>query len=243
MSASSCSDPECVDAMAASAPNKRAREEIAVPRFDVVDLEQFVLKDNGKGKTGHRTFPLIAGDLIRFNLTPSGWLVSPFGFDLSSQYEKPSFLSGEAATKASEGLSLRIHLQQEQTEFLKKLDEKCKDAFTNIVSSCSNWNDLVAPGNMFSPNSVKVVVPLTGPDLAEITIVRDGALIRGGGWDFLKPFADGLRNAEVKLTVRVKKIWHMGNKAGVKLEATQLALRVRERPKEARAFTDDDLLA
>ena len=152
--------------MAASAPNKRAREEIAVPRFDVVDLEQFVLKDNGKGKTGHRTFPLVAGEQIRFNLTPNGWLVVPFGFDLSSQYEKPSFLSGEAASKASEGLSLRIHLQQDETDFLKKLDEKCKNAFTNIVSSCSNWNDLVAPGNMFCPNSVKVVVPLTGPDMA-----------------------------------------------------------------------------
>jgi hypothetical protein len=234
--------------MATTTSNKRAREEIAVPRFDAVDLGKFVLKDNGKGKSGHRTFPLIDGNPIRFNLTPDKWLSVPFGFDLSSKFEKPSFLVGDAsgndaAPKASEGLNLRVFLEGEESEFLKKLDELCKEAFAKIVSSCSNWNDAVASGSMFSANSVKVAVPLTGPDAIDIAVVRDGAIARGQGWDFIKPFAECFRNADVKLTVRVKKIWHMGNKAGIKLEATQLALRVRERPKEAVAFTDDDLLA
>ena len=49
-------------------------------------------------------------------------------------------------------------------------------------------------------------------------------------------------HADVKMTVRVKKLWYVAGKAGLGLEATQLVLRPSERPTEADAFADDDEL-
>ena len=55
---------------------------------------------------------------------------------------------------------------------------------------------------------------------------------------------DSFRHAEMKLVVRVKKIWNVSGKAGLKLEATQIVLRPTERPVEANVFADDaELLA
>jgi hypothetical protein len=121
----------------------RARVEFAVLPFSDVDLNEFALKDNGKGKNGHNAFPLVNGEGIRFNLTPTGWLKTPFGFDVDGKYEKPSFLGGNAPEKAnaSEGLSLRVNLQPEQAVFLKKLDEISKTAFAELVDA--KWNPLV----------------------------------------------------------------------------------------------------
>ena len=116
--------------MADQSPAKRARVEIEVPSFDKVDLEQFSLKDYGKGKGGLKTFPMVDGKSIRFNLTPSGWLQAPFGFDVTTKYEMPSFLGGKAPESgASEGLKLSINLQKAESEFLTQLDEHCSAAF------------------------------------------------------------------------------------------------------------------
>ena len=239
--------------------NKRAREEIVVQPFDAIDLEQLTLKDRGEdAKGGDRTFPLLAGKPIRFNLTPSGWLTALYGFDLSSKFNQPSFLidyeqpandaSEEKKKPKTEGLNMRIHLQQKQTDFLRMFDEKCKIAFCGIEKTCSKWGDLVTSGNMMCPNSVKVFVPLKANDktaaLTEIAVVDGNTITRGEGWNFIEPYVNDFRNADVKVTVRVKRIWFLDGKAGITLEATQLALRIRERrPKEAVAFTDDDLLA
>ena len=96
MSAAVISEPacpsECSDSEAMEHATKRAR--IAVKPFQDIDLDKFVLKNNGKGKNGHNTFPLIAGEPIRFNFTPAGWVETPFGFDTSGNYENPSFLGG-----------------------------------------------------------------------------------------------------------------------------------------------------
>ena len=240
----SCCEP--VDAMAEQSPAKRARVEIEVPSFDKVDLEKFSVKDNGKGKNGHKAFPMVDGKSIRFNLTPTGWLHAPFGFDVTSKFEKPSFLGGkEPESGASEGLKLSINLQKAEAEFLSQLDDNCSGAFANIIKA--TWNPLVSENSLFGASSVKVVVTLKGEELTKIAVVANNKVTRGEGWDFLKEYIDSgntFRNSEVKLTARVKKLWNVGGKAGIQLEATQIVLRPGDRPTEKAAFDDDsELLA
>ena len=116
--------------MAEQSPTKRDRVEIAVPSFTAVDLETFTMKDNGKGTNGHRAFPLVGGEPIRFNLMSDDWLKTVFGFDITTKFEKPSFLGGKQPENgASEGLALRINLEKTQAEFLKQLDEKSQEGF------------------------------------------------------------------------------------------------------------------
>ena len=237
---------DSVDAMAEQPPVKRARVEIEVPSFDKVDAGQFSLKDKGKGQNGHRTLPLVDGKPIRFNLTPSGWLKAPFGFDLTTKYEKPSFLGGkEPESGSSEGLKLAINLQEAESAFLAQLDEKAREAFGTIAKA--NWTPLVSENGLFSNRSTKVVVTLKGDELTRIAVVANGKVTRGEGWDFLKGYVDAgntFWNSDVKLTVRVKKLWNVAGKAGIQLEATQIVLRPSERAKEADAFADDsELLA
>ena len=235
---------ECADTDAMQPAAKRAR--IEVKAFKDLDLTQFVLKNNGKGKNGQNTYPLVAGEPIRFNLTPSGWLQTPFGFDISGKYEYPSFLGGPEPDKVgtSEGLSLRLNLQPEQAEFLGKLDATSQKAFTDIIPA--DWSPLVITDDLRKLVSCKVKVVLKGADMTKLTIVKNGVVSRGEGWDFLMGFLVGSSNcsrAEVKLTARVKKLWHMAKKAGLSLEATQIVLRI-DKPVEEEVFVDDaELLA
>jgi len=227
-------------------PAKRARTEVEVPSFASVDLSQFTLKDKGEGKNGGRlAFPFVAAEPIRFNLTPTGWLESPFGFDTACKFKKPSFLGGpEPEAGIPEGLELRIDLPQTEAEFLSQLDEKCRDAFEQHVKVA--WSPLVGENSLFQTKWGRVTVILKGDGLTRMAVVADNKVVRGEGWDFLKTYIEKgntFRRAEIKLTVRVKKLWHVEGKAGIKLEATQLVLRAQER-READAFADDaELLA
>ena len=100
---------------------------------------------------------------------------------------------------------------------------------------------------LFNTSSTKVTVVLKGEGLTKIAVVADGKVVRGDGWDFLKAYIDAgntFRHAEIKLVARVKKLWHVSGKAGLKLEATQIVLRSTDKPQEVDAFADDsELLA
>jgi hypothetical protein len=236
---SECSDTEAMEPVV-----KRAR--IEVKPFQEINLNQFILKNNGKGKNGQNTFPLVAGEPIRFNFTPNGWIETPFGFDISGKYEYPSFLGGPSPDKEGtpECLSLRLNLHPEQAEFLSKLDDVSQKAFALVAEA--TWNPLVAKDTMRNLESSKVKVVLKGADLTKLTIVHNGAVTRGEGWDFLKGFLAGsgnCRRAGVKATVRVKKLWNVAKKAGLSLEATQMVLRI-DKPVEEEAYSNDaELLA
>ena len=228
---------ECTDADAMQTPAKRAR--IEVKTFKDLDLSKFTLKNNGKGKNGQNTYPLVADEPIRFNLTPSGWLQTPFGFDISGKYEYPSFLGGPEPDKvgSSEGLSLRLNLQPEQAEFLGKLDATSQKAFADIIQT--DWSPLVITDDLRKLVSCKVKVVLKGADMTKLTIVKNSVVSRGEGWDF----SNNCSRAEVKLTARVKKLWNMAKRAGLSLEATQIVLRI-DKAVEEEAFADDaELLA
>jgi hypothetical protein len=226
---------------------KRAR--IEIPSFAEVDLSKLSLKNSGVGPGGGlRVYPSLDGEAIRFNLTPQGWLETPYGFDVNTRYEEkvPSFLGGKGPENdlTPEGLSLKIKLGQAETAFLESLDAQCQQRFSALTRA--NWNPLVKDGGC------KATAVLTGPPsgLTKIAIVFNGKVFRGEGWDFLEPWVMGapvkgwesLRNAEVKAVVRVKKLWNVAGKAGLKLEATQLLLRATEKPAEADAFGDDNEL-
>jgi len=238
------SPSECSDADVMEPVTKRAR--IEVKPFQELNLDQFVLKNNGKGKNGQNTFPLVAGEPIRFNFTPNGWMDAPFGFDISGKYECPSFLGGVHPEKEGtpEGLNLRLNLQPDQAEFLNKLDDASQKAFAQVAEA--SWNLLVAKDTMRNLESCKVKVVLKGADLTKLTIVQNGTVTRGEGWDFLQSFLAGsgnCRRAEVKVTVRVKKLWNVAKKAGLSLDATQMVLRI-DKPVEEEAFGNDaELLA
>ena len=73
-------------------------------------------------------------------------------------------------------------------------------------------------------------------------IVKDGKVQRGEGFDFLKTFDGSLNNAQVKLVFRVRKVWQHSGKAGLSLEATQLALTPTEKAVEENVFADDEAL-
>ena len=110
----------------------------------------------------------------------------------------------------------------------------------------ASWNLLVAKDMMRNLESCKVKVVLKGDDLTKLTIVQNGIISRGEGWDFLQPFLKKNNNctfAEVKLHARVKKLWNVAKKAGLSLEATQIVLRL-DKPMEELAYMDDaELLA
>ena len=240
---------ECSDAAMSTAEErstKRAR--IEIKNYTELNLSEFTLKDKGKGKNGgHMVYPMISGESIRFNLAPNEWLRTPFGLDVDSKFEKPSFLGGKVPDRAdtSEGLSLRLDLPSEQEEFLTKLDKATEVAFGEITDA--KWNSAVTSNPVFKSALCKVLVVLKGNDLTKLAIVIDGKVERGEGWQFLEPFikrCNGFKFADVKITVRVKKLWHVAGKAGIGLEATQLVLRPSERPTEEDAFADDaELLA
>jgi len=238
---------ESTDTMAVEPASKRARVEFDIPSFAKVDLEQFTLKDNGAGKNGHRAYPLVANESIRFNLTPSGWLETSYGFDVNGKFDKPSFLGGKVPEGAtSEGLGLRITLPTDEATFMETLDTKSREAFAALTKT--TWNPLVTETSVFgSCKSAKVNVILKGADLTKIAVVVDGKVVRGEGWDFLKDYMDecnSFRRSELKVVVRVKKLWTYAGKAGLKLEATQLVLRPTQKPVEADACADDaELLA
>ena len=235
------------DAMAEQGSSKRARREIEVKPYPQLELAEIKLKDNGKGKNGHLAYPLIDGEPIRFNLTPSDWVRTPFGFDIDGKYEKPSFIGGKVpeVEGVSESLSLRLEVPQEQADFLDKLDGTCKEAFLKIAEG--KWNDSVTTNPVFKNFMVKIGIVLKGRDLTKIAIVVDGKVERGEGWNFIEPFFkryNGFRNAGIKMSVKVRKLWNVAGKAGLGLEATHLVLRPNERPIEKDPFADDsELLA
>ena len=164
---------------------------------------------------------------------------------MDGKYEKPSFLGGKAPEKvdASESLSLRVELCSEKAAFLSNLDKAAQEAFAEIVDA--KWNPLVAENPLFKTSFCKIGVVLKGGDLTKIAVVLGDKVIRGEGWAFLETYLGGCRNfkyADIKMSVRVKKLWNVAGKAGLGLEATQLVLRPSERPTEVDLFGDDAAL-
>jgi len=233
-------EPSDAEAMAAA---KKARS-ADVQSFRDIQIEDLKLKDTGK-KQKDSEDSLIVLPLESFNLTPSGWLSTKFGFDLNPKFGKPSILGGEKTDKASESLAMRILLDEETTAFFKRLDEQVSQEYQKIREV--HWQPLVTDDLLFGGSSnVKVFVVLTGSPLTKLTVVADEKVDRGEGWPFLKDCLDKMvnfYNAEVKICVRPKSIWHVNGKTGLSLVATRLVLRARAKVENDPFGNDDELLA
>ena len=117
----SLEDPPCNSAMADA---KRARTE--VQSFTEVRVEDLKLKELVDVKTDSGAPLVVVYGLTPFNLTPSGWLSTRYGFDLNGKY-KPSFLGGQKSEKAkNESLAMCVSLDAATTAFLKRLTRWCQ---------------------------------------------------------------------------------------------------------------------
>jgi len=231
----------------------RARTDVV--NFTDLSLEKFQFKDLRKTKTGVPSVVVLHdGFGVTFNLTPSGWLSTKYGFDTTCAFgRQPSFLGGPVIENVySEGLAMRIVLNNETTAFLKEIDEKASEEYKKLHKV--EWQPLLTEDTLFgSSATVKIHVGLKGKDLSKLTVVQKEKVDRGEGWDFLKEYMGGcndFRNAEVKVCLRFKKIWHLTTdkagveKAGLKLAATRIVLRAAAVPDEVDPFGDDaELLA
>jgi hypothetical protein len=220
---------------------KRAR--IEVQSFVEVRVEDLRLKELDLKKDSGAPVVAVIG-LTPFNLTPSGWLSTRYGFDLNGKYGKPSFLGGEKSEKSkSESLAMRVSLDAETAAFLKRLDEKASEEYKKIHDV--TWQPLVSEDNLFNGGSnVKVQVALTGSPLTKLTVVEGTKIDRGEGWEFLQDYLEkkgNFSNADIKVCLRIRSIWFQDGKAGLSLAATNLVLR---RMVEVDPFGDDaELLA
>lgn len=233
-------EPSDDEAMAAA---KKARSG-DVQSFADIQIEDLKLKDTGK-KQKDSEDSLVVLPLESFNLTPSGWLSTKFGFDLNNKFGKPSFLGGEKTDKASESLSMRILLDEETTAFFKRLDEQVSQEYQKIRKV--QWQPIVTEDLIFGgSSSVKVFVVLAGNPLTKLTVVANEKVDRGEGWAFLKDYLDKMvnfYNAEVKVCVRPRSIWHVDGKAGLSLAATRLVLRAHAKVENDPFGDDAELLA
>ena len=148
------------------------------------------------------------------------------------------FRSSKAGTP--EGLKLSITLSEEQIDFITKLDTVAKAAFLQTQPK-AKWLEAVK-----GIDTVRVKVNLKGNwNLAKLTVVKDGQVSRGEGYDFLRSFGCRYTKASVKVVIKVQSIWSVKGQAGLSLEAAQLVLKPTEESAAlADAFeNDEELLA
>ena len=228
--ASSVVHPESSQAMAASAA-KKARTE-APGSFRKFDLEALKLKAI-EGKDSAFYIAVVDGQTAEFVLTPDEPTVVLRGFDMAGDKEKRSFNAHGDEAKGN-SLSLYVQLDEEQVKFLDAASEKLKAQFEGDVV----WSPLVPKNDKYQSHAIGVDICLGGKDtaLTPIKIKQGGETLAGAGWDFLKERASGsytaFTGAEVMMVVKFrpwKAVVQGVTKAGVKLVATQLAIKVLER--------------
>ena len=220
----------------ASEPSPK-RVKVELPSLGNLDLQQLVLADNGIARNGSKLLmPLMGKTKVLFNLIPKGFLKAPFGFDVSSKYEKPSFLSG-AEPRRSEGLSLVLQLGDNETKHLQSIDSIFQHKYAEFDKK-SQWHDMLGGNDKYGA-SLKVKVVLKGEGLTQLKIVSGNTVCTGYGWEFLQPFMAENRNfrsCRCKATVALSQLWCVSRKAGLCLTATHLVLAP---PDPSSAFEND----
>ena len=218
---------ESTEAMASAA--KRARTE-APESYRKMDLEALSLKKI-EGRDSPIYLAVIDHHTAEFILTPEEPAVLLRGFDMTGEKEKRSF-NVESDGKGN-SLSLYVQLDEEQADFLKKAANRIKTEFD--AEEAVEWTPMF-PGEKYSTYAVGVEVVLAGQDssLTHLRIKKGEEKHASTGWAFLKEMAGDrtFRGAEAMFVVKFrawKAVVNGVTKAGLKLVATQLAIKVPER--------------
>jgi hypothetical protein len=238
------------DAASVTAEPSPKRAKMEMRAFKDVDLQKLTLKDNGMNRQGNAklVLPLFNGQKLQCNLTPSGFLKAPFGFDTSCKFEKPAFLMGTTGGK-TESLNLVLQLGAEEAEFFRGVNEFFKNKYAELDKK-PQWHDLVNETEKFGPLG-KVKVVLDGMNQTQLKIVGGDKQIRTGyGWSFLKEHMEESRNfrgSRCKVSIGLTGLWCVSRKAGLTLTASHLVLAAAEKEEDwenqDEVFDDESLLA
>jgi hypothetical protein len=223
--------------------NVRART-VAVYSCAELDQENVLVKSEpARNGDGLYFFLDLEGMQPRLNLTPADSLKVLYGFDMQGRIEKRTFNSTEPAPRGkSESLSFTLVLTPQLSDWLEALDNRCRDEVKKLEPKLG-WHPLVRTQN------AKVKVVLAGEGLTNLKVARDGEMLKGSGWTWLKEQAAAVGpncnfwGAQVKLAVKLQ-IYQMKGTAGITMTATQAVLKpapYAERPAEAEEdlFPDD----
>ena len=207
---------------------KRARTE-APESYRKLDLEALSLKKI-EGRDSPMHLAVINHHMAEFILTPDEPAVLLRGFDMSGEKEKRSFNVDEGKGNS---LGLYAQLDEEQADFLKKASNRIKTEFE--AEEAVEWTHMF-PGEKYSTYAVGVEVVLAGQEssLTHLRIKKGEEKHAGTGWAFLKEIAGErtFKGAEAMFVVKFrawKAVVNGVTKAGRKLVATQLVIKVTER--------------
>jgi hypothetical protein len=223
-------DQELAEAMLASAA-KRARTE-GPQSYLKMDLEKLKLKTLD-GKESPIYLAVVEHQLAEFVLTPDEPTVLLRGFDMAGDKEKRSF---NAQGGKGNHLSIYIQLSKDQATFLQEASDQLKAQFE--AEGKVEWSPLLSKNEKYDSSAVGVDVCLVGQEasLTQLRIKRGEEKHAGAGWDFLKEMAQdkyvAFKGAEAMVVTKFrpwKSVVEGVTKAGVKLVATQLAIKVAER--------------
>ena len=235
-------DQESAEAMVAAA-GKRARAEGATSStkqarvegpesYKKMDLEKLTLK-KVEGKESPIYLAVVEHQLAECVLTPEEPTVLLRGFDMAGDKEKRSF-----NTQDGKGNSLGVYIQlnEDQAKFLSEASDRLKAQFE--AEGEVEWHPLMSKNDKYDSFAVGVDVCLAGQEtaLTQLRIKKGDEKCAGAGWGFLKEQAGdrfmAFKGAELMVVVKFRPWKSMVNdvtKAGVKLVATQLAIKVPER--------------
>ena len=209
---------------------KRARTEAPEP-YRKLDLAALALKKI-EGRDSPIYLVVVDNHVAEFILTPEEPAVLLRGFDMSGEKEKRSF-NAEGEGKGN-SLSLYVQLDEEQADFLKKASNRIKTEFE--AEGEVEWTPMFG-GEKYSTYAVGVDVVLAGQEssLTHLRIKRGEDKQAGAGWAFLKEIAGEkgtFKGSEAMFVVKFRAWKALVNgvtKAGLKLVATQAAIKVPER--------------
>ena len=177
-------------------------------------------------ESGKRKFylPLLNGESGSINLTPGSASCDVlFGLRTDGQYEKPSFLTGGAASeeqKGREGLSMVLVPGDELKAFLEKLDAAFEAKFRENGGR-GEWHPLVSPKGTLDSNGFKLKVILGGDrGLTDVKVREQKGVSGGSGGDAVKDLV-------------AHSVWTVSGRSSLALHASFLLVDAAAGPAEA----------
>jgi hypothetical protein len=211
---------------------KRARTEVSAQSFDKINVESLSVKVV-EMKDGNNMYITVSDHQeVQIIMHPVEPAIILRGFDMHGEVEKTKFNCKDKKSDTNK-LSVYVLLDEAQAKFLDAATEKIKESLA--LEEGVVWSPLFKKGHSHDNDAVSIKVTLDGQptNLTNIKIKNGDNAVAGAGWEFLKAQvpehkAQGFTGAEMKAVVKLRP-WKNGDKAGVELNATQLALKVVER--------------